>query len=80
MSLRESAVSSRHPCHPLRPTRQRQSYFIMPKIELPSETRRWREFNVVFFAVAALLVWINAAISGKMNEPALIERAAETFM
>jgi len=52
----------------------------MPKIELPSETRRWREFNVVFCAVAALLVWINAAISGKMNEPALIERAVETFM
>jgi len=49
----------------------------MPKIELPSETRRWREFSVVFFAVAALLVWINAAISGKMNEPALIERAVE---
>jgi hypothetical protein len=49
----------------------------MPKVQLPSATRRSRHFPIVFLAVAALLVWINAVTSGKMNERSLIKRAVE---
>src|SRR5215218_4865766 len=49
----------------------------MPKVQLPPATRSSRHFPVVFLAVAALLVWINAVMSGKMNEQALIKSAVE---